>query len=463
MQACRRLITHSANCSVWHADAPARAALTGPLAADVAIVGAGYTGLWTAYYLLRAQPSLRVVVLEREQVGFGASGRNGGWASAIFPVSLQRVAQTYTHEAALHLQAAMNDSVDEIGRVLTTEGLDADYDKQGFVSLARNPAQLQRVHASIAAAQRFGLPGQWQFWSANQAQESIGAAGVLGALYTPHCAVLHPGKLVRALATAVERLGGVILEHTPVVQILPGRVHTANGTATCEVQAETVVNATEAFASQQPASRRRVIPLCSMVLATEPLPADLRQRLNLTQRLAFNDMRHLRVYGQLTRDARLVFGGRGAPYRFGSRLDSGGAHRIHRALHAALLDFFPDLSGVAVTHRWGGALGVARDWFPAVCLDPRRRIAWAGNYVGDGVATSNLAGRLLRNLILKRDEAINRLPLVNHASPDWEREPLRWLGVNAGLRLAALGDREERWTRRPSRIARVLEALTGAH
>jgi len=459
MQACNRLIPRPANCPVWHDDAPARAALTSPLVADVAIVGAGYTGLWTAYYLLRAQPSLRVVVLEREQVGFGASGRNGGWASAIFPVSLQRVAQTYTHEAALHLQAAMNETVDEIGRVLETEGLDADYDKQGFVSLARNPAQLRRIHASVAAAQRFGLPAQWQSWSASQAQEKIAATDVLGALYTPYCAVLHPGKLVRALAAAVERLGGVIVEKTPVVQILPGRVFTPGG----EVRAETVVNATEAFASQQLASRRRVIPLYSMVLATAPLPAELRQRLNLTQRLAFNDMRHLRVYGQLTRDARLVFGGRGAPYRLGSRLADGGAHRIHRALHAALLDFFPDLSGVAVTHRWGGALGVARDWFPAVCLDARRRIAWAGSYVGDGVATSNLAGRLLRNLILNQDEAINRLPLVNHASPDWEREPLRWLGVNAGLRLAALGDREERWTRRPSRIARVLEALTGAH
>jgi glycine/D-amino acid oxidase-like deaminating enzyme len=181
--------------------------------------------------------------------------------------------------------------------------------------------------------------------------------------------------------------------------------------------------------------------------------------------MAFNDMRHLRVYGQVTADGRLVFGGRGAPYRLGSRIspEDDLVDKVHANIYAALLEFFPDLADVQITHRWGGALGVARDWCPTVSMDTDKRIAWAGNYVGDGVATSNLAGRILRNLILDKEDQINRLPVVNHHSPAWEPEPLRWLGINGGLTAARLCDFEERITNQPSRTARLLEKLTGAH
>ncbi|MGU7774246.1 NAD(P)/FAD-dependent oxidoreductase [Burkholderia sp. MR1-5-21] len=446
---------------LWHQAGRKRDALTGQVEADVAIVGAGYTGLWTAYYLLKAQPSLRVVLVEREVVGFGASGRNGGWASAIFPISLSRVAQMYSHADAMHLQAAMNETVDEVGRVLEREGIDANYKKEGFVSLARSDAQLTRVKAAVDAATRFGLPDQWRALDAGQAQARVGASGVVGALYTEHCALVHPGKLVHALAELVERMGARIYENSEVTGIGPGVVSTAAG----KVNAETVVRATEAFSCQQSGHHRSVIPLYSLVLATEPLPLSLRQQLRLDHRLAFNDMRHLRVYGQVTAEGRLVFGGRGAPYQWGSRM-SDGADQIgnaHARIHASMIEFFPDLADVTVTHRWGGALGVSRDWCPTVSMDKRSRIAWAGNYVGDGVATSNLAGRILRNLILDVDEQINRLPLVNHQSPAWEPEPLRWLGINSGLFAAGFSDFEEKLTHQPSRAAMLLEKLTGAH
>lgn len=137
---------------LWFKPTPARPALEGNAQADVAIVGAGYTGLWAAYYLLKEQPSLRVVIIEREHVGFGASGRNGGWASAIFPISLKQVSKFSSHADALHLQAAMNDTVDEIGRVLAAEGIEADYAREGFVSLARTPAQMARASAPASGA-----------------------------------------------------------------------------------------------------------------------------------------------------------------------------------------------------------------------------------------------------------------------------------------------------------------------
>ncbi|CAG9262820.1 NAD(P)/FAD-dependent oxidoreductase [Paraburkholderia unamae] len=454
-------LTQIPNRPLWHAPSRARDTLEREAQADVVIVGAGYTGLWTAYYLLKAQPSLNVVLLERETVGFGASGRNGGWASAIFPISLERVAHMYSHAAALHLQAAMNETVSEIGRVLDLEGIDADYAKQGFLSLARSQPQFDRIQASVDASVRFGLPDQWRTLDAKQASTRIGARHVLGGLYTEHCALIHPGKLVRGLAAVVETMGARIFEKTAALRIAPGKVSTAHGGVT----ARTVVRATEAFSCQLPDSSRSVIPLYSLVLATEPLPQALRQRLGLDHRLAFNDMRHLRVYGQVTAEGRLVFGGRGAPYRFGSRMapEDDLVDKVHANIHAAMLEFFPDLAAARITHRWGGALGVSRDWCPTVSMDKDARIAWAGNYVGDGVATSNLAGRILRNLILDRDEEINLLPVVNHRSPAWEPEPFRWIGVNGGLTAAGFSDFEERVTRQPSRTARVLEKLTGAH
>ena len=449
------------NKPLWFAPSPSRERLDGAAQADVVIVGAGYTGLWTAYYLLKSDPSLRVVLLEKNEVGFGASGRNGGWASAIFPISLHRVEQLYSHNAALHLQAAMNETVDEIGRVLALEGVDADYAKQGFLSLARSKPQMERARAAVESSARFGLPDQWRVLEAAEAQTRIGAQETLGGLYTEHCALIHPGKLVRGLAKLVEDLGAKIYEQSAVTQMAPGVVHTAHGS----VRAEMTVRATEAFTSQQPGHSRFVIPLYSLVLATEPLPGDLLAKLKLDHRMAFNDMRHLRVYGQVTAEGRLVFGGRGAPYNWGSRMSAEDdlVDNIHGKIYDTLLEFFPALRDARITHRWGGALGVSRDWCPTVSIDRDKRMAWAGNYVGDGVATSNLAGRLLRNFILERDEEINTLPLVNHRSPSWEREPLRWFGINSGLAAASLSDIEERFTHKPSRTAMLLEKLTGAH
>lgn len=447
------------NLPLWFRDTPRRPALQRDSDCDVAIVGAGFTGLWTAYYLLKARPGLRVTIVEAEHVGFGASGRNGGWASAIFPISLRQLAKFSSHAEALQLQAAMNDTVDEIGRVLAAENVEADYAKQGLVSLARSEAQLEQVANAVRESADFGLPGQWQALDARQAGGMVGARGVKGGLFSPHCALIHPGKLVRGLAHLVESLGATIHENTPAMQIAPRRLTTPLGVLTAPV----VLRATEAFTCQQAGQKRSVAPLYSLVLATDPLPGDVQKAMGLEHRRAFNDLRHLRVYAQMTADGRLVFGGRGAPYRLGSRMSSDLVDHIHTRIHDTLVDFFPALRNIRITHRWGGALGVARDFCPSVGLDPATGMAWAGGYLGDGVATSNLAGRILRNLILQQDEAINRLPIVNHRSPLWEREPLRWLGVNLGLTAARLGDAEERLTGRPSQVAKLLAALTGAH
>jgi glycine/D-amino acid oxidase-like deaminating enzyme len=441
--------------------APRRAALDGDITADVAIVGAGFTGLWTAYYLLKTDPSLKIVLVERDYAGFGASGRNGGWASSIFPVSLARVAKLYNHDAALNLQAAMNDTVTEIGEVVSAEGIDCDYAREGCVSLARNAAQLTRAKATVANSEAFGTRGQWQYVGAAEARQMIDASHVLGGIFTEHCALVQPDRLVRGLAARVEAHGGRIFENTAAESIDFGTIRTRRGTVT----ASAVVRATEAFTPQFAAYRRNVAPLYSLVVATAPIPKPLREELGLTGRTAFNDMRNLRIYAHPTVDGRLVFGGRGAPYHFGSKV--GPRFDVNENIHAKIIttmhDMFPALRDIPVTHRWGGPLGVPRDWFPSVGYDERNKLAWAGPYVGDGVATSNLAGRIVCNLLLGVRDELNTLPIVNHRSKKWEVEPFRWLGVNAGLRAAAVADIEEKLTDKPSKVSAVLETLTGAH
>ena len=423
-------------------------------------MGAGYTGLWTAFYLARADPSLRIVVLEREVAGFGASGRNGGWCSALFPSTVGWLARRYGERAAIAQHREMQATVDEVGAVAAAEGIDCSWTKGGTVVAARTPVQLQRARAEVTTARRWGFgDDDLRLLGALQARERMNATDVLGATYTPHCAAIHPARLVRGLARAVVRGGVVLHESTPVTRIDPGVVTTTRG----RVRAEVVVRATEAYTAQLPGLRREVAPVYSLMIATEPLPGPTWEAIGLAGRETFADQRRLVIYGQRTEDGRLAFGGRGAPYHWASRLrpEHDREPDTFAALRAALVGLFPELRDVAVTHTWGGPLGIARDWCASVGLDRATGLAWAGGYVGDGVATTNLAGRTLTDLVLGRDTRLTELPWVGHRSPRWEPEPARWLGVTAALRAMTSADKVERRTGRPARRAALVERLSG--
>jgi glycine/D-amino acid oxidase-like deaminating enzyme len=400
-------------------------------------------------------------VLEAETVGYGASGRNGGWCSAYFPASGARLAQMGGgREAALAQHAAMRDSVVEVGRAAETLGIDAHYRRGGTISLARSPAQLARARAEVEEARRWGQGEQQvRMLGTDAAREVLDATGILGATYSPDCAAIQPLRLARGLASSLVDRGVRVHEHTRVTEVAPHRLTTGSGTVT----AETVVRATEGYTSQLPGHRRTMAPVYSLVIATEPLPAPTWDRIGLRHRETFADHRHLVVYGQRTRDDRLVFGGRGAPYHLGSRVQPrfDSDDRVFAMLRASLVDLLPVLSDVRITHAWGGPLGVARDWCASVGLDPVSRVAWAGGYVGDGVSTANLAGRTLRDLVLGRRTPLTALPWVGHRSRTWEPEPLRWLGINAARVAMGWADAEERLTGRPSVIARTVSPLLG--
>lgn len=437
-----------------------RPALARDAGVDVAVVGGGLTGLWTAHYLAEADPALRIAVVEAETVGHGASGRNGGWCSALFPASLDSLTALGGRDAALAQHAAMRDSVDEVARAAASLGIDAELAKGGTIALVRSPAQLTRARAEVAHARRWGIgEDELAMLDADEARTLLDAAGTLGATYTPDCAALHPLRLVHGLADSLVERGVAVHEHSRATEVGPGRVVTAGGT----LRAGTVLRATEGWTATLPGHRRDVVPVYSLVIATAPLPPEVWDRIGLARRETFTDHRHLIVYGQRTADDRLVFGGRGAPYHFGSRIrpEYDADDRVFAALRATLVDLFPVLHDVRVTHAWGGPLGVARDWCASVGLDPVTRVGWAGGYVGDGVSTTNLAGRTLRDLVLGRDTALTRLPWVGHRSPRWEPEPLRWLGINVGLRAMTWADAEESLTRRPSLLARAVAPLLG--
>ncbi|HLT19972.1 MAG TPA: FAD-dependent oxidoreductase, partial [Thermomicrobiales bacterium] len=411
-------------------DLTPRPALDGTIDVDVAILGAGYTGLWTAYYLLEREPSLSVAILEKEIAGFGASGRNGGGLGSRFPLGLRRMGQLFGRQGAIEMQRALNTVVDEISGVAEREGFDMDFVRGGYIRLARSPYQVEVLEREQRALEEFGFGEDSEVLDAEQVAERVTVAGALAGHFNRNSAKIHPAKLARGLARAVERRGATIYEQTEVTGYTTGAypaLHTARGHA----RAKTIVLAGESYLSRFPQLRRRVMPVYSLITLTEPLsPADW-QAIGWEAREGLSSATHMVKYLTHTADGRILFGGRGAPYHFGSRIkDEYDRHApTLRMLQDDVRAWFPMLKDVRFTHSWGGPLGWPRDYVPTVSYDPAEGLAAAFGYTGTGVGPSNLFGRVLADLITRADSELTRLPLVNRRGRKWEPEPLRFLGV----------------------------------
>ncbi|GAA3465776.1 NAD(P)/FAD-dependent oxidoreductase [Nonomuraea roseola] len=419
-----------------------RAALPGSRDYDVAIVGGGYTGLWTAYYLKKEQPDLRIAILEKEFAGFGASGRNGGWLSAEFAGSRERHAKARGRQSMIDLQHAMFASVDEVIRVADAEGIDADIHKGGLIHTATNPAQRRRLHEELDELRAWGYGEQdLRLLERDEREERLRVAGALDATYSPHCARIQPAKLAVGLAGVVAGLGVDIFEGTTVTQIKPREAITDRGV----VRAEYIIRATEGFTAGIEGQRRQWLPMNSSMIVTEPLPADVWKHLGWEGRELLGDEAHAYIYAQRTSDDRIAIGGRGVPYRYGSRTDDRGATQkwTVESLWRMLVKLFPAAADARIQHSWCGVLGVPRDWCSTVHLDHSTGLGWAGGYVGSGVTTTNLAGRTLRDLVLRRDTELTGLPWVGRQVRQWEPEPLRYAGVQLIYTLFRAADRRE--------------------
>lgn len=451
--------------SFWHATlgpSTLRQPLPGSLSADVCIVGAGFTGLWTAYYLKRAVPALRIVVLEREFSGFGASGRNGGFLMANLPGLTARYAHSAGRPATLAMQRRMVETVDEVIRVAEVEGIDADIVKSGYLNVATAPAQLERSRAMVPQIRSWGRHDV-VLLSREQTLERVRIDGALGAILTPDCARIQPAKLARGLAEVVAASGVELYEQTPVVEIAPGRAITPLGT----VEARHVVRATEAYSVSLSGLRRSILPLRSWMIVTEPVDDAFWAEVGWAGCETFSERAHAYMYLQRTADGRVAAGSAASPgaYRFGSRTrsDATGAHAAARILRRQLLRLFPALEHSRIEYAWSGVFGMPRDWCAGVGLDPVTGLAWAGGYAGHGVAATNLAGRTLRDLLLGEPTELTRLPWVGRPSRPWEPEPLRWLGVRTVERAYRIADRHERSNAtRTSLLARLADRISGA-
>lgn len=452
--------------SFWYADMGGvpdyRAPLPGNIDVDVCIVGAGFTGLWTAYYLKQAQPSLSVAVVEKEFAGFGASGRNGGWCSGNFAWSRDRYLSSGTRAGVIEMERQLRGTVDEVVRVCEAEGIDADIRRTDCLTFACSAAQMQRLRDEHDEDMAWQVPPERsQLVGAAEAAARIRIKDVQGALVTAGVARVQPAKLVRGLAAAVERLGVRIYEQTTVTGIAKGRVTTNRGT----VKAHRIVRATEGFTHGIPGNEREWLPMNSAIVVTEPLPDALWDEIGWSGHELFGDASHAYCYAQRTRGNRIAMGGRGVPYRFGSKTDVNGQTQAETVekLKGILYRLLPQTKGLQLDHAWCGVLGVPRDWCTTAGMDPATGIGWAGGYVGLGVSTSNFSGRTLADLVLDKRTERTELPWVNRKPRKWEVEPFRWLGVHAMYRLYHLADRREAASGgvTTSRLATLANRITG--
>ncbi|ANJ28940.1 FAD-dependent oxidoreductase [Agromyces aureus] len=445
-----------------------RPALTSDARFDVCLVGGGLTALWTAHSLLALDPTLRIAILEREIAGYGASGRNGGWCSALFPRTAGAIERHDGLDAAVAMRRAMIDTVAEVGAATRREDIDCDFVQGGTVVFARDAVQQRAAAADVAEAAQYGVD-RTGLLDELEVAARFGITGIgtsrPTATFDPDCAGVHPGKLVRGLARAVEASGVSIFERTEVLDWAAGRVRFRSLDSGFEgsVMARRVIVALEGFGSQLPRVRRRILPLYSLMIATEPLSDATWNEIGIEHGQTFSDYRHLLIYGQRTADNRFAFGGRGANYHWGSAVDPSfeRVDAVFEHLHRTLVELFPMVGAVTVTHRWGGPIGVARDWTATASYNPRTGVGFAGGYVGDGLSTTNLAGRTLADLVLERDTELTRLPWANHRSPLWEPEPFRFIGANLGVLGMQVADLEERATGRASLVAKAVGRLTG--
>jgi glycine/D-amino acid oxidase-like deaminating enzyme len=458
-------VTRNGDVSFWwqaRGLAPRRASLPGPAEANVCIVGAGFTGLWTAYYLKRLDPGLRVIVLEAAFAGFGASGRNGGWLTATLPGSRARYARgPRGRDGVLDLERQLQETVDEVAAVCLAEGIDADLVKGGCLTVATAPAQLERLHDDLARDRSWGAsPDDMRFLDQDELAERISVADALGALYTPHCARIQPAALVAGLADAAERAGVQIFEATPVTSIAPHLARTAFG----DVSAPFVLRCTEGFTARLPGQRRTLLPMNSSMIVTEPLGDAAWKEIGWAASETLTDGAHAYMYAQRTADGRIALGGRGIPYRFASGVDQRGVTQPAAVaeLTAILHRMFPAAAGASIEHAWCGVLGVPRDWCATVTVDFATGLGWAGGYSGHGVAASNLAARTLADLVLRRETQRTALPWVDHKTRAWEPEPARWAGVHGLYALYRLADRREAsGSPRTSPLARLGDLISG--
>lgn len=413
---------------------------------DVAIIGGGFSGLWSAYHLKQLQPSLKIAIFEQKYVGYGASGRNGGWASAEYPTSNSRLIKEHGVQTYKNLRKSLIESIDEIGQIAKSNAWQIEYAKGGALVFATNKAQLTRISSEI--------DDEHKFLTKDQASELLNVANIKGGIYTPHCAALNPFNLTQSLAKYLESIGVKIFEESKVEEISDKSLLVNGHRIGCQIS----IRATEAFTARKWIANQQ-IPIYSLMIATERLSSEILTQIRNSQRATFQEACNLITYAQITGDNRLAVGGRGSRYKLFSHLSERSETdvRMHSALEKRAVKWFPQLQSVNFEYRWGGPIALTRRWQSYINYNPITGQAAIGGYVGDGVTLSYLVAKTLAQII--DGQKTPDLPFVNQRIGRWEPEPIRYLAVNAGFKATVVADFEERITGRPSLIAAVVDPL----
>jgi glycine/D-amino acid oxidase-like deaminating enzyme len=412
--------------------------LEGSATADVCIVGGGYTGMWTAFFLKQAEPALNVAIVERSWAGSGASGHNDGYAMTLLDMSHHHLVARHGAERAAAAHEAVARSVVEIGEFCERYGLDAEYERNGFAALAVNDGQMWRLEKDLEAARRMGAD-DFTLHEGAEARALIGSPIVRGALREERSALLNPQKLARGLARVLDGMGVRIFERSPATRIERGRVETELGA----IEAERIVVATNAYQHTIDQFRGKVVPIWSYAMVTEPLSDDQLGRVAWPGREGFEDKRNFITIGRLTAENRMIFGGRLAPYFYGSDMDTRHMRNEHvfGQIRGAWHQFFPMWEDVRFTHAYGGCVAITASFLPYV--GSLGNGIWYGyGYNGHGVAPSNTVGRTLCDLVLGRDSEYTELLFVDQdKEPRVPPEPLRFLGTRLTMALLERQDR----------------------
>lgn len=421
------------------------APLAGDTACDVAIVGGGFTGLSVAYHLKKYAPGLDVVLIERDVIGHGASGRNGGFAMPLLGWDLLYAARKIGEEAAGRAYRLMYDAVDHVKRVVADHGIDCDLEPTGYLLLNTCPAREKRARQEYQVAHRLGFEHQWIDRAG--VGEHIRSDCFQSGVFDPRPCILNPAKLARGMKAIVEGMGARIYEQTPLDELIDGkpiRLRTSGGT----IRAGQVVLAVNGYGGSLGFLEARIMPVHTYIVATEPLePGQLAATGWANKRTSLETARNFIHYFRLTADNRILFGGEDAQLYYGNAYRDKDAD-IFVGLKARLIEYLPALEGVKFTHDWGGVLGVTLDMFPTFGVGGEHTsIFHAGAYSGHGVALSNYSGAILAPQILK---AAGRgdippgpdLPFFYDRMPAWlATGPVRYAGMQAYRKALQIQDK----------------------
>lgn len=440
-------------------DSP-RPPLKGDAKVDIAICGGGYTGLWTAIFLKRADAALRIAVLERDYVGYGASGRNGGFAMPLVHRSLTDLARTIGDDDARTLHRASAGAVHSLRRFVETEGIDCDLMPNGMLVVSNGPEQDERIDEELRTAARLGVDGMTRLDRA-AVQAEIHSETLRCGIAEEACVLVNPAKLVRGLRALAVKLGVDVYEGTAVTALEQGTGGVTIRTGSGTVRADRALLAANGYSTGFPELKRFLLPFYSYIILTRRLRPEEWEKIGWKKRQGVEDRRSFLHYPRPTIDGRILWGGRDAAYHpDGPKAEYDRDARIFRRLEETFRWTFPQLDNMIFEYQWGGPIAVTARFMPASGWLDGKRVAYGFGYNGHGVGGSHLNGEVLRDLLLDRKSELTELAIVKKKPigfpPGLIRDPM----VRSSVRALQRCDDESKPAREPF-ILRALNRLSG--